>query len=568
MTGKAGVPRGHYPCGVNTRLIASLVVVGSGLALLAAGACTQSADPRAGEPARPGVPSDHAPIRGNGSDGYGDVRSAVQVPEWKALEAPLLTEHVQLTSRERFVKAGEAYFDHASPPRWVIFQAVPAPESGKEPEPFYGMYVARLRYDAAGGGISGVDAPVRISPESSANTCGWFDPVRAEHVIFASSLVRPSNQQRPGFQVGTRNYIWMFPSEMEVVSRTVPEVFRSAHPGSPEPRWTGDALEAKPVFRRPNYDAECSFSKDGRLILYSHVRDEPTRGRDDADIWVYNTQTGEERELVHGEGYDGGPFFSPDGKRICYRSDRAGDNLLQLFVADLEFDSRGMPTGVSREYQVTSNGHVNWAPYWHPSGKFLLYGTSEMGHANYEVFAVEAPEVGEANGRELRHRRVTSASGADVLPVFSDDGRWMMWTGQRGPMVEGESKPSSQVWVARFNPLAAQEIVPFPSFPVGEVNETGARERMIELLRAEEATRNAHVRAAGHTGRAYDLRQLEVVRIAQGWRGHVNPWNMPDGGESVFVLRDGRVFSAAEYGGPPKGELAELMYAPAVPPRP
>jgi hypothetical protein len=51
---------------------------------------------------------------------------------------------------------------------------------------------------------------------------------------------------------------------------------------------------------------------------------------------------------------------------------------------------------------------------------------------------------------ELRTARVTNAAGADVLPAFSRDGRWMMWTGQRGPMVEGETRPSSQVWVARF----------------------------------------------------------------------------------------------------------------------
>ena len=41
--------------------------------------------------------------------------------------------------------------------------------------------------------------------------------------------------------------------------------------------------------------------------------------------------------IVQAKGYDGGPFFSPDGKRICYRSDRHGDNMLQIFVADLAF---------------------------------------------------------------------------------------------------------------------------------------------------------------------------------------------------------------------------------------
>jgi hypothetical protein len=371
--------------------------------------------------------------------------------DWKFLEAPLLTDHVELTSRDKFVKAGEAYFDHNSPPRWVIFQAVSVPAPGAEPDPFYAMYVARLKYDQHG--ITGIDTPLRISPDGSANTCGWFDPVTKHHVVFGSTLVKPGNTQRPGFQVGTRNYVWMFPHEMEIVSRTVPDVFRDLQPGAPQPQWSGDAFAAKPLFSRPNYDAECSYSKNGRFVLYAHVRDEPTRGKDDADIWVFDTQTGEQHEIVHADGYDGGPFFSPDNTRICYRSDRKGDDLLQLFVADLKFDSKGMPVGIEREHQVTNNENVNWAPFWHPSGKFLIYGTSEVSHANYEVFAVEVPEASDSAklAAQLRKRRITYANGADVLPVFSDDGKYMMWTGQRGKMAEGETKPSSQVWVARFD---------------------------------------------------------------------------------------------------------------------
>src|SRR5262249_51321452 len=142
----------------------------------------------------------------------------------------------------------------------------------------------------------------------------------------------------------------------------------------------------KPLFSRPDYDAECSYSRDGRFVLYAHVREgAKTAGRADADIWVYDTKAKQHHALVTADGYDGGPFFSPDGKRICYRSDRKLNDLLQLFVADLKFDAEGIPVGVEREYQVTDNEAVNWAPFWHPSGKFLVYGTSQVSHANYEV---------------------------------------------------------------------------------------------------------------------------------------------------------------------------------------
>jgi hypothetical protein len=407
------------------------------LVLLAAG-CSPSSSP--------------APKKAEQADSTSHTTQGDAKPlDWHHLEAPLLTDHVELTSRDQFVRAGEAYFDHNSPPKWIIFQAVPVPTEHHEPDPFYSMYVARLTWK--GERLAGIDRPIKISPEGSANTCGWFDPVTGYKVIFGSTLIPPSQTQRPGFQVGSRKYIWSFPSEMEIVSRTVPEIYYALNPNAPHPRWGPDSELAQPVFKRPNYDAECSFSRDGRFILYAHVRDEPTRGKDDADIWLYDTQTAQQHELVHADGYDGGPFFSPDNKRICYRSDRAGNDLLQLYVADLQFDSAGVPVGVEHEHQITNNEHVNWAPFWHPSGKFLIYGTSEEGHTNYEVFAVEVPDASDTSTQpdQLRKRRITWADGADVLPVFSHDGKYMMWTAQRGPKHDDEEKPSSQVWAAHFN---------------------------------------------------------------------------------------------------------------------
>lgn len=497
--------------------------------------------------------------------------------DWKALEAPLLTEHVQLTSRDKFVKAGEAYFDHNSPPRWVVFQAVPVPEKGKEPDGFYGMYVAKLTYD--GGKIAGIEEAERISPDRSANTCGWFHPTEAGLVIYGSTLKRPEAKERPGFQVGTNRYVWQFPPEMEIVQRSVVAVFDDEYnrrvkeydekygptPRTPPP-WPTDT-NATPVFARPNYDAECSYTKDGRFILYAHVRDEATRGKDDADIWVYDTKTGKQHEIVKADGYDGGPFFSPDGKRICYRSDREGNDKLQLFVADLKFDADGVPVGIEREHQVTANEHVNWAPFWHPSGRFLIYGTSAMGHSNYEVFAVEVPEArdGAKKAGELRSRRITSASGADVLPVFSDDGQWMMWTAQRGAMVEGESKPSSQVWVARTTGVFGDvgKLFDARSAAANVLNREQATKRITELLRASEAEGKAKMPAGGHYP-DYDLSKLRVERVKGAWRGRVNPWNVPDGDKDVLVLDDGRTFvlSASR---PPPQEIEEWVYAAVIP---
>jgi TolB protein len=374
--------------------------------------------------------------------------------DWKTLEAPVLTHDVQLTSRSDFVKAGEAYFNRDA--SWVIFQGVPVPAAGKTPDPFYSMYVAKVKRDGAGK-ISGLGKAILLSPPGSANTCGWFHPQSPHKVMFGSSIVAPATDQKSGFSVGDRKYTWLFPQETEVVERAVLEIFTDMNPAAPPVSWAPDATTCKPIFSRPDYDAECSYSKDGRFILYAHVREKREAGaRADADIWIYDTKTKEQHPIVVAEGYDGGPFFSPDDKRICYRSDRKGNDLLQLFVSDLKFEN-GVPVGVEHEYQLTDNESVNWAPFWDPTGSFLIYGTSEVSHANYEVFAVEASAAklrSGAKAADLKRVRITQANGADVLPVFTPDGKTMMWTAQRGQMIEGEQKPSSQLWAAEFDAAA------------------------------------------------------------------------------------------------------------------
>ena len=355
------------------------------------------------------------------------------VTDFRAAEAPVLTGHVQLTFPDRFVKAGENYFSPDD--RRIVFQAIERPLDGSAPADFYAMFVADVLRDGDGA-ITGIANVRRISPPGSANTCGWFHPTDPDRVIFGSTVVPPSNRETPGYQRGTGKYRWQFPPEMRVVECDL----RTADGSAGSLRTlvgTGDG-----------YAAECSLSPDGRTLLFTEV-DPRTQG----DLWVLDIPSGERRRIVDAPGYDGGPFFSPDGARIIYRSDRAGDSLLQIYEADLVRDASGKVTGIARERALTRNGHVNWCPYYHPDGRHFVYGSSEMGHQNYEVMMRDARDP-------TASTRITDCGGADVLPVFSSDGRWMLWTGQRGTDDAGNGKPSSQVWVARFDLEAARAKAP------------------------------------------------------------------------------------------------------------
>ncbi|HEX8875556.1 MAG TPA: hypothetical protein VF777_02325 [Phycisphaerales bacterium] len=395
---------------------------------------------------------------------------------WREAEAPLLSHWSQLTFRRDFVKAGEAYFSPDG--RRIIFQAVPVPPAGQEPEQHYSMYVADLTRDAEGGPV-GLANIRRVSPKGSANTCGWFHPKDENLILFGCTIDPPLAPNKPGFQVGTNKYVWSFPENMKIVTldlRTLKE---------------GEEPKPTPMFERPGYCAEASWDASGRFVLYANVDPAKQTGeKPDADIWIYDTKTNQQRPIVVAKGYDGGPFWAPGGKHICYRSDRAGTDLLQIYVAELRFedgvDGTGAFVGLLNEYQLTKNEHVNWGPFWHPFGKFIVYATSEVSHRNYEVFAIKVDDLREdaehsngsytvETGAEAKSgslatrpgfvvsdrlsRRITFAPGADVLPVFRPDGKWMMWTAQRGELVAGETRPSSQLWMARWNadPFASSE---------------------------------------------------------------------------------------------------------------
>jgi len=377
-----------------------------------------------------------APSTGSASPSVeaGQPSSAPSSPaaaDWASVEAPILTNAVQLTFGRDWVRAGENYIDPWG--KRVLFQAVPQPEAGKAPDDHYAMVLADL--------ITGADGKPAlanswiISPKGSANTCGWFDPKNPDRIIFATTLVAPTASNSPGYQRGTGRYRWSFPPEMRIVSLDL------------RGRAKGSAITPADLTTLVGdgsaYVAEGNLSADGRHLIYCSL------ATGQGDLYSLDLQTGATTPLVREPGYDGGPFFSPDASRICFRSDRTGDGHLQLFVGDLDRTADGRILGVSRVHQLTMGDTVNWGPFWHPASTAMAYATSELGHQNYEVFLIDSARWTTGAGMPMQRdgttkARVTHAPGADVLPGFSTDGKRMIWTSKRGP------ENTSQVWIADF----------------------------------------------------------------------------------------------------------------------
>ena len=168
---------------------------------------------------------------------------------------------------------------------------------------------------------------------------------------------------------------------------------------------------------------------------------------------------GNVRRLTTAPGYDGGPFFSPDGQRIVWRRFDASGMNADVFT---------MKTDGSDVRQLTDFKAMSWAPFFHPSGKYVVFTSNKLGFENFELYLVDA-------AGEHEPVRATFTDGFDGLPVFSPDGKRLCWTSNR------TTDKKSQIFLAEWNHEAALKAL--ADAPRRE--EQGATIKVIEQRMAE-----------------------------------------------------------------------------------
>lgn len=287
-----------------------------------------------------------------------------------------------------FEKAGESYFSPDG--KSVIFQAVPTGQ--KE----YQIYLIDLEEGST---------PQLVSTGRGACTCAFFRP-DGKKIIFASSHEAPkdTNAGTPGYQRDSKNYVWEFTPYMNIYE---------ANP---------DGSDLKALTHGAAYTAECAYSADGLHIVFASNRS------GDMNLYTMDADGSDVQQLTYTTNvYNGGPFFSPNGKNVIYRADPERRHYLQIYSLDC----------TSKESrQLTANGAVNWAPFWHPNGEVICFTTSLHGHTQYELYLM--------NITTHALHRLTYNPTFDGLASFNKDGSQITWTSKRGP--DG----TCQIFVADF----------------------------------------------------------------------------------------------------------------------
>jgi TolB protein len=323
--------------------------------------------------------------------------------DWQKAETRHLSNIKQLTFS--FARAGEGYFSPDD--KKIIFQA----EEKDTGNPFYQIFVQDLETGSFR----------RVSPGEGRTTCAYFRP-DGKKIIFASGHTHPNLKKEYADELARRDeerktgrrrkYSWDFDTHVKI------------YEADPD----GSNLKCL----TPNaemYTAEGSYSSDGKQIVYS------SGNAGNVQLFIMNADGSNVRQLTTAANcYNGGPFFSPDGTKVIFRSDRKEKDRLQLYVINVD--------GTGERALTDNDQWVYWAPYWYKDNKHIIYTAADhsnpMARPNYDLYWMNI-ETGKTT-------RITHAPGQDVLPVFSNDGKKLMWTSSR------DGRSPTQLFIADFTP--------------------------------------------------------------------------------------------------------------------
>jgi len=304
----------------------------------------------------------------------------------------------QLTFEGR--RSGEAYYSPDD--KWLIFQS-----EREKGNPFYQIYILSMKT----GDVH------RVSPGIGKTTCSFFQP-GTDRVLFSSTHLDPLSAEKQRAELEfraagkSRRYSWDYDPSMDI--------FTANRDGSGLARLTDTE----------GYDAEGAFSPDGKHIVFCSLRDAypiSNLSGDDrkrvlvdpayfGEIYTMNADGSRPTRLTNWRGYDGGPFYTPDGNRIVWRHFGESGMLADIYT---------MRTDGKDRRRLSDFGSMCWAPFFYPSGKYAIFTSNKIGFENFELYIVDAAGTHEPV-------RVTYTDRFDGLPSFSHDGKHIVWTSQRG----------------------------------------------------------------------------------------------------------------------------------------
>jgi TolB protein len=272
-----------------------------------------------------------------------------------------------------------------------------------------------------------------VSTGKGRTTCSYFLPGDTR-ILYAST--QGAGDAPPPPPDRSRGYVWaIFPSY---------DIYEA----------NADGSFVVPITQSPGYDAEATVSPKGDRIVFTSVRD------GDIDIYTMNLDGSDVKRLTDRPGYDGGAFFSWDGKRIVWRAPAADDDVTKTDYAELLKEGLVKPSRLeiwvmdadgSNKKQVTHNGQANFAPFWHPDGKRVIFASNhhDPKGMNFDLFLVDV-ETGKQERVTYFERTREGAHHSDDFdgfPMFTHDAKRLVFCSNRFNEKPNETNVFVADWV-------------------------------------------------------------------------------------------------------------------------
>ncbi len=261
----------------------------------------------------------------------------------------------------------------------------------------------------------------QVSVGEGRTTCGYFQTdgsivYASTHGHGAGCLASPDHSQ---------GYVWPLYPEMDIWSAQA------------------DGSQPKKLFASKGYDAEATIChRDGRIVFTSDHEG-------DLELYVMNADGSDVKRMTNTPGYDGGAFFSPDCQYIVWRASRPEGAALTEYQALLAkhlvrpsaleiFVMKADGTDVR---QITKNGAANFAPYMHPSNAAVIFASNvgDPRGRNFDLYMV--------NLNTEKMERVTRNPTFDSFPMFTHDGKKLVFASNRNNAKKGETNIFVADWV-------------------------------------------------------------------------------------------------------------------------
>src|SRR5688572_29496788 len=269
----------------------------------------------------------------------------------------------------------------------------------------------------------------QVSSGKGPTTCGYYFK-GGKRIIYAST--HSGGRECPPEPDRSKGYVWPVYADYELYTANA------------------DGSNIKRLTNVPGYDAEATVSPNGNKIVFTSERD------GDLDLYSMDIDGGNVKRLTDAIGYDGGAFYSPDSKMIVYRRSspqtpaeiaRYKELLGQKLVVPTVFEIWVMDADGTNKRQVTNLGSASFAPFFTPDGKRIIFCTNYFDpekanrrrQPNFDLALINV----DGSGLE----RVTFNETFDGFPMFSPDGKKIVFASNRNAAASGDTNVFIADWV-------------------------------------------------------------------------------------------------------------------------